>query len=97
MIATDLKLPLPLKTLSQILRDHGVVQASVFGSYARGEQTPQSDLDLYITCKNGVSFFDLFELQNALEEEAGIPVDLITKINPNFIEYIKPDIINIQL
>jgi predicted nucleotidyltransferase len=97
MTTAELNLPIPLPKLRQILRNHKVVQASIFGSYARGEQTPQSDLDLLIKCAAGVSLFDVFDLQAELEKEAGIAVDLATKINPHFSEYIEPDLIEIAL
>jgi len=36
MKVADLNLPITLDELRRILREHGVVKASVFGSYARG-------------------------------------------------------------
>ena len=36
------------ETLSQYFADQPVTKAWVFGSYARGEQTPQSDLDILV-------------------------------------------------
>ncbi len=97
MAITDLELPISLDDLRQTLREHGIVQASVFGSYARGEQTPKSDLDLFITCQPGVSLFDVFDLQAELEHQSGVSVDLVTKINPNFSEYIEPELIDIEV
>ena len=97
MTATSLQLPIELKELRTILKKHGVVSASVFGSYARGEQTPKSDLDLFVKCKPGVSLFDVFELQSELEKETGIAVDVITKINPHFLEYIEPDLTDVGI
>lgn len=32
-----------------LLRDHGVVEATVFGSVARGTVTPESDIDMLVT------------------------------------------------
>ncbi len=69
----------------------------MFGSYARGEQTPESDLDLFIKCGTGVSLFDVIDLKTELENEAGIAVDLATKISPHFSEHIEPDIVEITL
>lgn len=97
MSTADLQLPLPLDELRRILRDHGVVGASVFGSYARGEQTSKSDLDLFIKCRRGTSLFEVFDLQAELEKYAGVPVDLATKINPHFAEYIEPEMVEIKL
>jgi predicted nucleotidyltransferase len=97
MTATDLKLPLPETDLSRILRKYGVTGAKLFGSYARGEQTRDSDLDIFIECQPGTSLFDIFDLQAELEKQAGVKIDLVTKINPNFAEYIKPDFVDITL
>lgn len=97
MIATDLKLPIEPKMLARLLKRAGATQAFVFGSYARGEQTPSSDLDLFIKVKRGVSLFDVLGLQSELEQQAGVPVDLTTKINPHFAEYIEPELVEIAL
>lgn len=97
MLSTDVKLPLPEQDLIDTLKKYGIKKAKLFGSYARGEQRPDSDLDLYIQCSPGTSLFDVFDLQHELEQQTGIKVDLATKINPNFIEYIEPDFIEIKL
>ena len=97
MAITDLELPIALDALRQTLREHGVVQASLFGSYARGEQTPESDLDLFIKCRPGTSLFDVFDLQAELEKQTGVRVDLVTKINHNFTEYREPDLIDLNV
>lgn len=97
MAITDLVLPISVDELRQTLREHGIVQASLFGSYARGEQTPKSDLDLFIKCRPGMSLFDVFDLQAELEKQTGIRVDLVTKINHNFTEYIEPDLIDLNV
>ena len=36
------------KKIEKPLRDAGVVRAGIFGSYARGEQTKNSDIDILI-------------------------------------------------
>jgi predicted nucleotidyltransferase len=64
--------------LIAVLRQHGVRRAGVFGSFARGEQTPESDVDLLIEPGAGATLFTLARLEMALEEVLGRPVDLIT-------------------
>jgi len=97
MPSTALNLPLSMDELRKTLRRYGIIEAKVFGSYARGEQTSKSDLDLYIRCKAGTSLFDVYDLKAELEQQAGVSVDLVTKINPHFSEYIEPDFIKIEL
>lgn len=64
--------------LISILRQHDVRRAGVFGSFARGEQTPESDVDLLIEPDAHATLFSLARLEMALEEILGRPVDLIT-------------------
>ena len=66
MTAVDLQLPIGINELRDILREHGVVKAAVFGSYARGEATANSDLDLLVELAPGRSYLDLGDLQSEL-------------------------------
>jgi predicted nucleotidyltransferase len=61
-----------------LLRERGVLRAGVFGSFARGEEEVDSDLDLLVELPAGSSLFDLVGLQLALSEELGIGVDAHT-------------------
>lgn len=53
--------------------------ASLFGSYARGEATPGSDVDIVIESEPGFSLFDAARFRRQLSEELGRPVDVISK------------------
>jgi uncharacterized protein len=64
--------------LIAVMRQHGVRRAGVFGSFARGEQTPASDVDLLIEPDAQATLFTLARLEAALEDILGRPVDLIT-------------------
>jgi predicted nucleotidyltransferase len=70
----------------------GVIEIAIFGSYARGEQRKDSDVDLIVDFKEGWKTFDNYmNLKFYLEELFGKKVDLVIKsaINPR----IKPFII----
>ena len=56
---------------------HGVHVLGVFGSVARGEDRPDSDVDLLVELPAGMGLFAIAKLQNELEELLGSPVDLI--------------------
>jgi len=66
------------------LRKSGVKKASLFGSFARGEVTEKSDIDLLVEFKGKKSLLDLVRLKMRLEELLGREVDIITykSINP---------------
>ena len=88
------------RDIQVILQEHknylvekfGVMEIAIFGSYARGEQMKDSDVDLIVDFKEGWKTFDNYmNLKFYLEELFGKKVDLVIKsaINPR----IKPFII----
>jgi predicted nucleotidyltransferase len=58
-----------------------VKDISIFGSFARGEATIESDLDILVTFSKNPDLFDLASLNIYLEQELGIKVDLVPDIN----------------
>ena len=58
---------------------HGAVRLRVFGSVARGEATPTSDIDFLVEMAPGRSLFDLGALQMDLTDELGRPVDVVSE------------------
>ena len=64
--------------VSRVLTQYDVSEAYLFGSFARGEQTPDSDIDLRLACGNTMTFGALYELSHELEKELGRKVDIVT-------------------
>lgn len=64
--------------VSRVLDRYDVREAYLFGSFARGEQTPDSDIDLRLVCGNTMTFGALLELSHELEKELGRKVDIVT-------------------
>lgn len=50
----------------------------VFGSVARGEAGPDSDVDLLVEFEDGSSLFDLLELSDELRALLGVEVDVVS-------------------
>ena len=69
----------------------------VFGSYARGEENQNSDLDLLIDFDTMVNLLELIGLEQELSELLGIKVDLITvrSVHPTLKTSIEKDLIRI--
>lgn len=62
------------------LREHFHVDTiGVFGSYARGEQTEQSDLDVLVTFTETPTLFEIARLEFYLEESLGVKVDIVLR------------------
>lgn len=65
--------------LIEICRRNDVSKLSVFGSVARGEATPQSDVDLLVEFSKRKSLLAVVSLERQLSEVLGRKVDLITE------------------
>ena len=57
----------------------GVASLAVFGSAARDEARPESDVDLLVEFSQPVGLFELVAVKEYLEELLGLPVDLVTR------------------
>jgi len=79
----------------ELKRDFSVKKIGIFGSYTREEQTPESDIDIYVEfdIKN-LTFDRYLELIDYLEKLLGRKIDLITKYGVETIRipYIKEEI-----
>jgi predicted nucleotidyltransferase len=65
--------------IAEIARRHQARSVKVFGSVARGEDQPGSDVDLLIAFEPGTSLFELVELEQELEELLGVGVDVVSE------------------
>lgn len=62
--------------IRSLLADHGVSEAGVFGSVARGQDGGRSDLDLIVAFRPGARR-DIVRIADALEELTGLSVDVV--------------------
>lgn len=91
-----------LQHILKVLRDHKpelqrkypISRLGVFGSYARGEATEKSDIDIAveITGPMGLSFV---AMADEIEELFGIKTDVIPKraIKPQYLPFVEKDIV----
>ena len=84
-------------TVSELGRRYGLKRAYLFGSYARGEATPESDVDIRIDKGNLRGLFALSGLRLALVERLEREVDLLTtdSLDAKFLARIQPEEIQI--
>ncbi len=73
-----------------IVTKYGGSNIRIFGSIARGEDKPDSDLDILIDIEDGRSLFDIIAIQQDLEDILGRKVDVVTDggLSPYLKEYI---------
>ena len=91
-----------MSTIIQILKEHKeelfkkypLKSMALFGSYSRGEETIDSDVDVMVELAGpiGIRFLNLnYEIENLLNKK----VDLVSKrgIKPVYFAFIEPDLI----
>ncbi|MEK7562686.1 MAG: nucleotidyltransferase family protein [Patescibacteria group bacterium] len=71
-----------------ILRKYGIQSAAIFGSAARGEDGPDSDIDFLVRLGNQMGVYKFIGLKYDLQEALGKNVDLVSDRAIN--KYIKP-------
>ena len=91
-MAQMVSLPEIQKVVSQLSEQYGAERVYLFGSYARGDMTKDSDIDLRID-KGSIRGLELAGLLVDLEDALGVPVDLIptTSLDPRFLQSIQKD------
>ena len=69
------------KTIAEYFKTQPVVKAWLFGSYARGEQTPDSDVDIMVVLDSDaqVGLFQLSGMLLDLQDRLQKRVDLVTE------------------
>ena len=72
---------LPLKAIREYCADQPILRLSVFGSAARNELRPESDIDLLVEYEPDapVGYFSMARHMRQLSEIVGRPVDLCTR------------------
>lgn len=63
--------------LMPIVRERGISYLALFGSNARGDDSPNSDVDLAVHFDHPVNLFDYVDFRREMEAVLERPVDLI--------------------
>ncbi len=81
--------------LLALTTERGVRVIGVFGSVARGQERPDSDVDLLVELPVGMGLLGLGRLQQAVEELLGASVDLVpaTDLKPGVRPNIEADLV----
>ena len=62
-----------------IAKKFGAKNVRVFGSVARGEEGPESDIDIIVEMEKGSSLLDIIAIKQDIEELLGRKVDVVTE------------------
>ena len=77
-MAPDIIAGVKRSRLMELLKSQPVKKAYIFGSYARVENTPESDLDILVEVERGTDLFKFIRIKYDLEELFHRTVDLIS-------------------
>lgn len=68
------------KTMAPVLQKYGIKRAGIFGSYARGEQRPDSDVDLLVSFgEKPLSLWDISAFKDELSLSVHKSVDVVSE------------------
>jgi hypothetical protein len=81
----------------RIASGHGGQDLRIFGSWARGEARPDSDIDILVKLDPGRSLLDLIAIEQDLEDLLGCKIDVLTEasISPHIREQVLKDAVRI--
>jgi predicted nucleotidyltransferase len=82
-----------IKKINVFFADKPISKAYLFGSYARNEQTQESDIDIVVDFEKQADLFDLIKLQQNLSDLLKIKVDLLSSkgLSKFVLPYIEKD------
>ena len=81
----------------ELVKRFGVTRLALFGSTVRNEARPDSDIDIVVAFDSPATSAKYFGVQFYLEDELGMPVDLVTEnaIRPELRFYIEQEAVNV--
>lgn len=81
----------------ELARRYGVVRLALFGSVARDEPRPDSDVDVVVSFDGPATSQRYFGVQFYLEDALGCPVDLVTDkaLRPELRPFIEREAVNV--
>ena len=82
---------------SFLQEQYRITEVGIFGSYARGEQTEESDVDVLVDYRQAPTLFQLVELKSYLSRLMGLKVDLVTRngLKPSIRERILSELVEV--
>jgi uncharacterized protein len=83
-----------IQTIIEVLKPYNPLRIGVFGSAARNEETPESDIDILYSFKKPLTLFKVVRIKNELKEKLNKRVDFVSEkaIHPSLKDSIYNDL-----
>lgn len=75
-----------------VLEEYGIIYAGIFGSFARGQATDKSDVDILVKFGHPIGMFTYMRFVNRLESLLQRKVDVVTE--ESLSKFVKPYILS---
>ena len=84
------------KRKPELARRFPLRRLALFGSYARGDQQPDSDVDVLVEVDPSIGL-EFVSLADAIEEALGLPTDVVSRraVSPRGWSVIEPELIDV--
>jgi len=81
-------------TILEVLKPYNPIEVALFGSYARGTETKDSDIDIAVEFPRGFTLFDMGAILNDFKEIHKLNIDLVDfrGMSDKFKRAITPDL-----
>ena len=73
----ELDIDLIKRKIVPILKKYNIKRAGIFGSYVRGKQSGDSDIDIVVQIQDELSLIDFIKIKLELQEKLGKKIDLV--------------------
>ena len=85
------------ENIHKIATNHGILSIQVFGSFARGEDNIDSDIDLLVELEPKRSLLDMIAMKHELEDLMKRKVDVVTAngISPYLVKQIMEEAVQL--
>lgn len=84
-----------MKTVHAVAPKYDIERVVLFGSYAKGDHSASSDVDMLLDTGSKFSLFDAARLRNELSDLLGTDVDVVSRMS--LYEPIAQDILSSQV
>lgn len=80
---------------SDLAKEYHVRSLALFGSYSRGDQTEESDVDILVEFETPISGLTFVSLAETIERKMGLPVDVVPAdgVKPRYLNFIQKDLV----
>ncbi len=74
---------------------YGISKIGLFGSYSRGEQDAESDIDLLVQIERPIGFFKFVAIEEYLKEKLGAEVEMVMEdaLKPVIKPYVMKEVV----